>query len=54
MCGKTFGKEHLSEKIRQIRKNENFSDESFYDEMKKNLEGKKWKINIQRKFIIRL
>lgn len=41
MSGKTFGKEHLSEKIRQIRKNENFSDESFYDEMKKNLEGKK-------------
>lgn len=39
--GKTFGKERLSEKIRQIRQSKNFSDESFYDEMKIFLEGEK-------------
>ena len=39
LSGKTFGKEHLSEKIRQIRENEYFSDESFYNEMKKFIEG---------------
>lgn len=41
LSGKTFGKEHLSEKIRQIKENENFSDESFYNEMKIFLEGEK-------------
>lgn len=41
LSGKTFGKEHLSEKIRQIRKSENFSDESFYNEMKVFVEGEK-------------
>ena len=41
LSGKTFGKEHLSEKIRQIKENENFSDESFYNEMKKFMEGEK-------------
>lgn len=39
LSGKTFGKEHLSEKIRQIRESENFSDESFYNEMKIFMEG---------------
>lgn len=39
LSGKTFGKEHLSEKIRQIKENENFSDESFYNEMKIFIEG---------------
>lgn len=39
LSGKTFGKEHLSEKIRQIRESENFSDESFYNEMKIFIEG---------------
>lgn len=39
LSGKTFGKEHLSEKIRQLKENENFSDESFYNEMKKFIEG---------------
>lgn len=41
LSGKTFGKEHLSEKIRQIRESKNFSDESFYDEMKIFMEGEK-------------
>lgn len=41
LSGKTFGKERLSEKIRQIRQSKNFSDESFYDEMKIFLEGEK-------------
>lgn len=41
LSGKTFGKEHLSEKIRQIRESENFSEESFYNEMKKFMEGEK-------------
>lgn len=41
LSGKTFGKEHLSEKIRQIRGSKNFSDESFYDEMKIFMEGEK-------------
>ena len=39
LSGKTFGKEHLSEKIRQIKENENFSDESFYNEIKIFIEG---------------
>lgn len=39
LSGKTFGKEHLSEKIRQIRESENFSVESFYNEMKIFMEG---------------
>ena len=39
LSGKIFGKEHLSEKIRQIKENENFSDESFYNEMKIFIEG---------------
>ena len=39
LSGKTFGKEHFSEKIRQIRESENFSDESFYNEMKMFMEG---------------
>lgn len=39
LSGETFGKEHLSEKIRQIRQSENFSDESFYNEMKIFMEG---------------
>ena len=41
LSGKTFGKEHLSEKIRQLKENGNFSDESFYNEMKKFLGGEK-------------
>ena len=41
LSGKTFGKEHLSEKIRQIKENENFSVESFYNEMKIFMEGEK-------------
>lgn len=41
LSGKTFGKEHLSEKIRQIRESKNFSDESFYNEMKIFVEGEK-------------
>ena len=41
LSGKTFGKEQLSEKIRQIKENENFSDESFYNEMKIFMEGEK-------------
>ena len=40
LSGETFGKEHLSEKIRQIRQSENFSDESFYNEMKIFMERK--------------
>lgn len=41
LSGKTFGKEQLSEKIRQLKENENFSDESFYNEMKIFMEGEK-------------
>ena len=41
LSGKTFGKEYLSEKIRQIKENENFSEESFYNEMKIFVEGEK-------------